>query len=109
MTARPEIRRTEGVALEDLTPEQRRRLTGRLYGEHRLLDGMLRLQYEGWVQPALTDGGNLRALVDAGLNVPMKKGFALRQALRWSYESVVQATNTYEDLLFTFGISYQKP
>lgn len=85
------------------------RLTGRLYGEHRVFDGMFRLQYEGWVQPSLTDGENLRALVDAGLNFPLKKGFALRQALRWSYESVVQQRNTCEDLLWTFGISYQKP
>ena len=85
------------------------RFTGRLFGEHRMFDGMLRLQYEGWVQPSLTDGENLRALVDAGLNVPLKKGFALRQSFRWSYESVVQQRNTYEDLLWTFGISYQKP
>lgn len=85
------------------------RLTGRLYGEHRLFDGMLRLQYEAWVQPSLTDADNLRALVDAGLNFPLKKGFALRQALRWSYESVVQRPNSYADMLWTFGISYQKP
>lgn len=83
------------------------RLTGRLYGEHRLFDGMLRLQYEAWVQPSLTDADNLRALVDAGLNVPLKKGFALRQALRWSYESVVQRPNSYTDMLWTFGVSYE--
>lgn len=83
------------------------RLTGRLYGEHRLFDGMLRLQYEAWVQPSLTDADNLRALVDAGLNFPLRKGFALRQAMRWSYESVVQRPNSYADMLWTFGVSYE--
>lgn len=85
------------------------RITGRLYGEHRLLDGAVRLQYETWVQPSLNDNENLRALVDASLNIPLKKGFALRQAVRWSYESVVQRPYSYEDLLWTFGISYQRP
>lgn len=83
------------------------RLTGRLYGEHKLFEGLMRLQYEAWVQPSLTDGENLRTLVDAGLIFPLKKGFALRQAVNWSYESVVQQRNTYEDLLWTFGISYE--
>lgn len=85
------------------------RITGRLYGEHRVFDGMLRLQYETWVQPSLTDGENLRAHLEGALSVPLKKGFALRQAVNWSYESVVQQRNAYEDLLWTFGISYQKP
>jgi len=83
------------------------RLTGRIYGEHKLFEGLLRLQYEAWVQPSLTDGENLRALVDAGLNIPLKKGFALRQAMRWSYESVVQRPNAYVDMLWTFGVSYE--
>ena len=84
------------------------RMTGRLYGEHQLADGLMRLYYEGWVQPSLTDADNLRAMVEANLSIPLKKGFALRQAVRWSYESVVQQGNTYEDLLWTFGISYEK-
>lgn len=85
------------------------RITGRLYGEHKLLEGAMRLQYELWVQPSLTDADNLRAHVEAALSIPLKKGFALRQAVRWSCESVVQQRNSYEDLLWTFGISYQKP
>lgn len=85
------------------------RMTGRLYGEHKLLEGAMRLQYELWVQPSLTDTDNLRAHVEAALSIPLKKGFALRQAVNWSYESVVQQRNTYEDLLWTFGLSYQKP
>ncbi|MCW5897924.1 MAG: DUF481 domain-containing protein [Flavobacteriales bacterium] len=84
------------------------RITGRLYGEHRIMEGLLRLQYEGWVQPSLTDADNLRAHVEAALSIPLKKGFALRQAVNWSYESVVQQRNTYEDLLWTFGISYER-
>jgi hypothetical protein len=84
------------------------RLTGRLYGEHQLAEGLMRLRYEGWVQPSLTDADNLRAMVEADLSIPLKKGFALRQAVRWSYESVVQQRNTYEDLLWTFGVSYEK-
>ena len=84
------------------------RLTGRLYGEHQLAEGQMRLRYEGWVQPSLTDADNLRAMVEADLSIPLKKGFALRQAVRWSYESVVQQRNTYEDLLWTFGVSYEK-
>jgi hypothetical protein len=85
------------------------RITGRLYGEHKPLEGSMRLQYEAWVQPSLTDADNLRAHVEAALSMPLKKGFALRLAVNWSYESVVQQRNTYEDLLWTFGISYQKP
>lgn len=85
------------------------RVTGRLYGEHRVLGGLMLLQYEGWAQPSLQDRDNLRALIDAGLNFPLRKGLALRQAVRWSYESVVQRPNTHEDLLWTFGISYQRP
>lgn len=94
----------------DLTSKELQtwRLTGRLYGEHQLLVGLMRLQYEGWVQPSLTDADNLRAMVEANLSIPLKKGFALRQAVRWSYESVVQERNTYEDLLWTFGVSYEK-
>jgi hypothetical protein len=42
------------------------------------------------------------------LSTLWKKGFALRQAVNWSYESVVQQRNTYEDLLWTFGVSYEK-
>lgn len=84
------------------------RLTGRLYGEHKLLEGVMRMQYEAWVQPSLTDADNLRAHVEAALSIPLKKGFALRQAVNWSYESVVQQRNTYEDLLWTFGISYER-
>lgn len=83
------------------------RLTGRLYGEHRLFDGKLRLQYEAWVQPSIADSENLRALLDAGLNFPLTKGFALRQSLRWNYESVVQRPNSYADMLWTFGVSYE--
>lgn len=44
----------------------------------------------------------------AVVSIPLKRGFALRQAVRWSHESVVQRQNTYEDLLWTFGISYEK-
>lgn len=84
------------------------RITGRLYGEHRIMEGLVRLQYELWVQPSLTDADNLRAHVEAALSIPLKKGFALRQAVNWSYESVVQQRNSYEDLLWTFGISYEK-
>lgn len=84
------------------------RLTGRLYGEHRIMEGLMRLQYEVWVQPSLTDADNLRAHVEAALSIPLKKGFALRQAVNWSYESVVQQRNTFEDLLWTFGISYER-
>jgi Protein of unknown function, DUF481 len=91
------------------TEQETWRITGRLYGEHKLVDGLLRLQYEAWVQPSLTDADNLRAHVEAALSIPLKKGFALRQAVNWSYESVVQQRNSYEDLLWTFGISYQKP
>ncbi|HMQ76661.1 MAG TPA: DUF481 domain-containing protein [Flavobacteriales bacterium] len=83
------------------------RLTGRLYGEHRIMKGLMRLQYEAWVQPSLTDADNLRAHVDAALSIPLKKGFALRQAVNWSYESVVQQRNTYEDLVWTFGVSFE--
>lgn len=85
------------------------RITGRIFGEHKLLEGIMRLQYEIWVQPSLTDTDNLRAHVEAALSIPLKKGFALRQAVNWSYESVVQQRNAYQDLLWTFGISYQKP
>lgn len=84
------------------------RLTGRLYGEHQLAEGLMRLQYEAWVQPSLTDADNLRAHVEAALSIPLKKGFALRQVVNWSYESVVQQANTNEDLLWTFGISYER-
>jgi len=45
-------------------------------------------------------------MVEANLSIPLKRGVALRQALRWSYESVVQQGNTFEDLLRTFGVSY---
>ncbi len=85
------------------------RITGRIYGEHKLLSGVLKLQYELWVQPSITDSDNLRAHAEAALSVPLKKGFALRQAMNWSYESVVQRTNQYQDLLWTFGTSYQHP
>ncbi|MBK9073788.1 MAG: DUF481 domain-containing protein [Flavobacteriales bacterium] len=85
------------------------RATGRIYGEHRLLGGSLKLQYELWVQPSITDADNLRAHAEAALSVPLKKGLALRQAINWSYESVVQRPNSYEDLLWTFGLSYQHP
>lgn len=85
------------------------RATARIYGEHQLLQRTLRLQYELWVQPSVTDSDNLRAHIEAALSVPLKKGFALRQTLNWSYERIVQRANTYEDLLWTFGISYQKP
>lgn len=67
----------------------------------------MRLQYEAWVQPSVSDANNLRAHVEAALSIPLKKGFALRQAVNWSYESVVQQRNTYEDLLWTFGVSYE--
>ncbi len=83
------------------------RITGRLYGEHRIMEGLMRLQYEAWVQPSLTDADNLRAHVEAALSIPLKKGFALRQAVNWSYESVVQRPNSYTDMLWTFGVSYE--
>lgn len=85
------------------------RATGRIYGEHKLLSGVMKLQYEVWAQPSLTDADNLRAHLEAALSVPLKKGFALRQSVNWSYESVVQQRNTCEDLLWTFGLSYQHP
>ncbi|MBK7751446.1 MAG: DUF481 domain-containing protein [Flavobacteriales bacterium] len=69
----------------------------------------MKLQYELWVQPSITDADNLRAHAEAALSVPLKKGLALRQAINWSYESVVQRPNSYEDLLWTFGLSYQHP
>ncbi len=85
------------------------RATGRLYGEHLLAGGVLKLQYELWAQPSVTDADNFRAHAEAALSMPLKKGFALRQAANWSYERVVQQRNTHEDLLWTFGLSYQHP
>lgn len=85
------------------------RATGRLFGEHTVMGGMLKLQYEIWAQPSITDADNFRAHGEGALSVPLKKGFALRQALNWSYERVVQQRNAYEDLLWTFGLSYQHP
>lgn len=85
------------------------RATARIYGEHQLTEGRMKLTYELWLQPSLTDAENLRAHAEAALSIPLKRGFAIRQAINWSHESVVQRPNSYEDILWTFGLSYQHP
>lgn len=82
------------------------RLTGRLYGRHRLFGGSkLRLTYEGWYQQSVRQRTDYRYLLEGGVEVPVAKHVAIRAGARYTYERVGPRGFKPEDLFVTYGIS----
>jgi hypothetical protein len=81
------------------------RLTGRVFGRHRLLHDRLRLLYEIWFQQSVLDGANYRYHTDDALEFPVSKYIALRLGFRYTYEHVELVGNKPYDLFLTYGIT----
>lgn len=81
------------------------RLTGRLWGQHRLAENLF-FQYEYWWQQAFRQAENHRWLLDSQLKTGLKKGLSAVASLLYTYEPFVPEKVRKRDLFFTFGLQY---
>ena len=80
------------------------RLTGRIFGKHRLLD-KVRISYEFWWQQSLSDRVNYRYHTEEAIELPVTKHIAFRTALRYSYENIELVGLKPYDLFWTYGLT----
>lgn len=83
------------------------RATARVNGQHRILEKKLRLSYEAYIQPAFNRSNNYRWLLDAMLEVPLWKGLNVAAHFLYTHENVVIDSVKPDDLIFTFGLTFQ--
>lgn len=81
------------------------RLTGRLYGRHKLADDKLRVHYEFWFQQSLAYRPNYRYFSEASLELPLSKKVAFRLGARYTYEHIELLGLKPYDLYATYGIT----
>jgi hypothetical protein len=84
------------------------RATAWLFGRHSLLSKTLVLHYEGYFQPSLEDAENIRWQVEAGLDVPLRKGWAFTINWIYTYESIIAQRLQNHDRILTFGFNFSK-
>lgn len=82
------------------------RLTGRLYGSHRI-GKKVGLNYEFWFQQSLEDSDNYRYHIDAEVSAPLSQSFSIQTQLNYSYENVVVESVEKGDLLWTVGLNFK--
>ncbi len=80
------------------------RLTGRLYGTHRLAGGKLSLLYEGWFQQSLRFRNNYRFHTHVLVQAPLSRAVSLQSRLDYLYEHVVLRGVAPGDLYLTVGV-----
>lgn len=80
------------------------RLTGRIFGKHRLLD-KVRISYEFWWQQSLSDRVNYRFHTEEAVELPVTKHIAFRTAVRYSYENIELVGLKPYDLFWTYGLT----
>lgn len=80
------------------------RLTGRLYGAHKLFHDRLSLLYEGWFQQSDRFRSNYRFHTNVVMQVPISRTLALQSRLNYLYEHVVLRGVSPGDLYLTAGI-----
>ena len=79
------------------------RLTGRIYGTHRLAGGKLLLLYEGWFQQSLRFRSNYRFHTHVVVQAPISRTVSLQSRLDYLYEHVVLRGVAPGDLYLTVG------
>ncbi len=78
-----------------------------LNGWNDLMDKKVRLFYEAYWQPAFEDFDNYRILAEAGLQLPIWKGFSFRVIFTYLHENVVPQGVKEDDRILLFGFNYQ--
>lgn len=82
------------------------RATLYMSGRHYLSGKTLRLYYDLYFQPSLSDRHNYRIHVNVGTDVRIGKGFSLTALYVFSHENVVVQGVQSGDALLTLGLSY---
>lgn len=75
-------------------------------GWHYLAGKTIRLYYDVYAQPSLSDQNNYRIHLDVGTDVTIGKGFSFTALYVFSHENVVVQGVQPNDALLTFGLSY---
>lgn len=81
------------------------RLTARVFGQHRLAAGRMRLRYEAWFQPSVEDWENYRIHGEVSAELPLGKRISFRTAWQYNYETVVLETIKNQDTFWVFGLT----
>jgi hypothetical protein len=81
------------------------RITGRIFGKHKIFKEKLRLSYEFWWQQSVQDANNYRFHTEESLELPVSKHFSFRTGFRYSYENIELAGLKPFDLFWTYGIA----
>ncbi|WP_266363283.1 DUF481 domain-containing protein [Tellurirhabdus rosea] len=82
------------------------RVTTWLGGWHSLWDGHLRLYYDAYYQPALSDTRNYRWQYDVGVDFPVWKGLSFNALYTYTHENVVVQRIRPDDRILTVGLAY---
>lgn len=84
------------------------RITGRVFVRHKL-NNNVGISSEFWWQQSLTEWDNYRYHLEGALEFPLSKHFALRTAVRYSYEKIALIGLEPFDLLWTYGFTFTYP
>ncbi len=71
-----------------------------------LLQNRIRLYYDGFWQPALSDKNNYRTQIDLGIEFPVWKGLSFNVFYTSLFENVVVSGIKQDDKILTFGLGY---
>jgi hypothetical protein len=79
--------------------------TAYIAGWHYILERRVRLYYDAFWQPQLSNRQNYRTQFDLGLDVPVWKGLAVVLNYSYTHENLVVLTVKQDDRIFTAGIA----
>lgn len=76
----------------------------RIKGKHTLLENKLLCTHESFIQPSILWIGDIRLQTNVSLVAPLSQWFAIKASVFDTYESIVQAGRTPNDIQITFGL-----
>ena len=81
---------------------------GTLYvsGRNDFFEKHVRLYYDAYWQPALSNAGNYRNQMDIGADLPVWKGLSFTAQYSFVHENVVASNIQQDDKMLTFGLAY---
>lgn len=80
--------------------------TVRIFGQHRLAAGKVRLRYEVWGQAALNRFSNYRLHGDFAADFPLSKRLSFRVGFNYNYDALVLSGVKQQDTFTTFGLNW---
>lgn len=78
-----------------------------LSGFHQLKEAAIKLTYELYWQQSLKDKVNFRYHLLTGVDIKVMKSLSVQSRIIYAFENVVTTRVKREDLLWTWGLSYQ--